>query len=1203
MNGAGADGRKEKMQQALDEGAEQLRQLKLSRSARSLTTLALKVFKQREPADILNAIEGLRRDIAEIDKVLKEIHQRGVQAEQAEAIAEPFGDAWMSNLKRRLDRSASENKPGAWFIEWLDSWSDALAASQWACCTAIAALTEAGAARQVTQAQLARIATHLQLGQPSRALSALAEILGGQEIPAKTATRLGVLRSRILRRVLDDVAGAVKCAAETVQLSEDVDEPIRVLAHVALAEAYQDDKRFADARALLDESFVSEAVIPDLFVAAGRLATAEGSFSWANQFYDAAAVRFGAEMAEPHLLREVPGNLLWRTGRHVAKTDKEAGLQLISKALDVGIQGDSAYPDRRALREKARLLEDLGRDAEAAATYRDAAERYSSASDRALQLYEKAYTLAPQDARYHWTYGEALRSRTVDPDGVVDVNALKEAKALLDNGFALAAPGRDDAWALVSTALAADKLGDDPDPAILIERAILLNPDYERGYAFLATLLRERGFVMEAATAARHGYVAAGRGKGNVVASGDRLATQLHALTLADLGHYREALKILDHYLALHPVAPDLILTKTSMHMRLEEYDAALRALDRIDLDEETADFIRGVCYSAAGREDDERRCFEAVWEGRENSNRNSYVGWAAYRVGLLDEAVRVLSELIERGSTVWSNRFALAQVRLVRGNQDEDDIGIGAELLLTAIDGATLVDDLVQMATVELPLARKAVRGQRHERRVQDILDEAGRHADERCAQLRSMVRPVHQLAARLAQGRTAVADERFDEALPIYVDLARAADPPEARSGLRAAARGLLHEGDLRLAHGDLAAAGTFWDKLTTATRLLSPGDPFTRMLQARFGLRLLELNGPADNEAIRLLQDCDEPSLSEALQHFARDVPTLWLHRDGLRAIAAHAGLRASQVATLTACSQNVPFETVYSLGRRAVSDQAVFPFVGAVELALGSNHVNLIGSVGLSEGIRALRERFAAEAGVRIPGVRVYGDERLSPDTAQFLTYEQVVGDVAVPAGETSPADVILWRFDRVLRDNLFRLVAVDEVDLWAAGWEVLTGPAAGLAWGPPDAPARLRLARLLRMLLRESIPINDRHKILDAFRSVEERLTTGPLETLAEVRSCLYPAILGPDPSARIWPLPSDLEARMAAGLAPDGPVWELPRDSAAELVRDLRRWRTRELPPEPVTLSVREARIRPFLWRLLAADRPVIYVVAEEELP
>ena len=1191
----GSDGRRETMQQALNEGAEQLRQLQLSRPARSLTALALKVFKQREPADTLNSIEGFRRDIDKINEVLGEIYRRGVQAEQAEAVTEPFGDAWMSNLKRQLDKCASQGGPDAWFAAWLDGWSDALAASQWQCCLEIAALTGADADLQGTQTQLAVIANDLQAGQPERGLPAVTKILAGRGLPAKAATRLRVLRSRVLRQVLSDMAGAVWSAEEATRLSVDADPPTRALAQVARAEAYQDDKRFADAHRLLDETF-ADVVIPDLFVAAGRLATAEGNFSRANEFYDAAAERFGAELAERHLLREIPGNLLWRTARQVAKTDQEAALRLLDEAIEAGIEGDSAYPDRRALREKARLLEDLGRNAEAAATYRDAAERYSSSPDRALRLYEKAYTLAPQQARYRWEYGEALRSRTADADGVVDADGLRKAKALLDEGFALASPTRDEAWALVSAALAADSLQDASDPTVLIERAILLNPGYARGYAFLAALLQDRGFVTEAAEAARQGY--------NAVA-GDSLTTAQHAQALADLGRYREALTILDHYLALQPIVPDLVLVKSVMHLRLEEYDNALAALDRMDLDAETVHFSRGICYSAAGREADERRCFEAVWRDRGESDRLSWTGWAAYRLGLLDESVRVLSELIAKGSTTQSSHLDLGQVRLVRGNEAENDLSAGAQTLRETIEKATRIDDLVQLTTVDFRLARKAVRGRPHEQRALAVLDEAQRQADDRCAQLRTLVRPASQLAARLARGRLAIGAGNFDEALPIYLDLARAADPPEAVFGLRAAANGLLGQGDQRLAEGDLGMARAYWDGLAAATTVLGADDTFTRALRARSGLSLLELNGPADHDAFSLLQDCDGRSLSEAVQHFARNVPSLWQHREGLRAIATRTGLRPAQRETLMSCSQDLPFDRIYSLGRHAVSYQAVFPLVAAVELALGRHHIDLIKSDGLRQGIPALRERLAAETGVRIPGIRVYRQEHLPPATVQFLVYEQAVAELGVPAGVHDQAGIILSRFDQVLRENLFRLITVDEVDLWAAGWEVLTPdqPVAYPSWGPSDAPARLRLARLLRMLLREGVAVNDRHKILDAFRSAETSSGTGPLETLAAVRSCLYPAILGPDPSAPVWPVPSDLEARMLAGLDPELAKWELPRDTAADLLHDLRSWRARDLPPGSVTLSLGEGRIRPFLWRLLAADRPIMYIVAQEELP
>ncbi len=134
-------------------------------------------------------------------------------------------------------------------------------------------------------------------------------------------------------------------------------------------------------------------------------------------------------------------------------------------------------------------------------------------------------------------------------------------------------------------------------------------------------------------------------------------------------------------------------------------------------------------------------------------------------------------------------------------------------------------------------------------------------------------------------------------------------------------------------------------------------------------------------------------------------------------------------------------------------------------------------------------------------------------------------------------EDKAVDVILSRFEEVLSDNLFRLVSVDEIDLWAAGWEILapTEPASPPTWMPYDAYGRLRLARLLRMLLREGIPIDDRQRILEGFQLVEERGTAGPLEAVAEIRARLYPAIVGPDPAARVWHVPEDLEDRVAAG--------------------------------------------------------------------
>ena len=107
----------------------------------------------------------------------------------------------------------------------------------------------------------------------------------------------------------------------------------------------------------------------DLLLAMASLATAERRFGQANELYDAAVLRFGAEVVEPRLLREVPGNLLWRWTRQLAVTDKRQALSVLDQALQRGINGKGEFPAKKATAERAQILEDLGRDDEAAEAY------------------------------------------------------------------------------------------------------------------------------------------------------------------------------------------------------------------------------------------------------------------------------------------------------------------------------------------------------------------------------------------------------------------------------------------------------------------------------------------------------------------------------------------------------------------------------------------------------------------------------------------------------------------------------------------------------------------------------------------------------------------------------------------------------------------------------------------------------------------
>ena len=478
---------------------------------------------------------------------------------------------------------------------------------------------------------------------------------------------------------------------------------------------------------------------------------------------------------------------------------------------------------------------------------------------------------------------------------------------------------------------------------------------------------------------------------------------------------------------------------------------------------------------------------------------------------------------------------------------------------------------------------------------------------ADYRNAVLRSRHRDADLPAVRLADARIALASKRFDDAFGRYLDFVRQGDPPEARLGLISVMQSLLDQGDERLHAGGLPAARAKWDPLRPAVALLSPEEPVCQALQARLGLAALEEAGPFDEAASTLLGASTEQAIVGALQKFARNVPTLWAHHDGLGAMAAQDTRSAAERAKFRSAAAAVPLGSVYALYQRLMTGSAALPAVSPIEITVGAAHTSLVDSDEITLGIGQVRSRLTDETGLQIPGVGVRRAADDSPDVIEYLIYQRAVARLTIPAGPQntrSVADVVLAHFERAIRDNLFRLISVDDVDLWRQGWNVLQAPESEPPWTVTDEFSRLRLARLLRMLLREGLPISDRNSILGGFAEAENSDRRDALDALAVIRRKLYPAILGPDREINIHALPEPLEARVATGLSSaSSNQWELDRGAAASLAKDLRQWCAEQSKSDPVAVQVVNGRTRPFVWHLLAAVRPRIYVVAREELP
>jgi len=1187
------------LRQTLDAGANRLRGLNLSRPTGSFNRAVLRLFRERDPALTLDAIEKVTFELGQIADILRETYQNSREAEQAEGAADPFGTAWMNALRRRLEtsRHAGDN---AWFELGVSAWAEALSALRWGRCDEIAALVDLASPGAGLGSDLRTVSARLAEDQPLAALPAIENLLARKTVPADAATRLRILRTRILRRFAKDLVGAVEAAAEAVAGAAGTDHPLGALALIVQAEVQQDRGQLDDARRTLDTAMGAEDATLDLLLATASLALVEQRFGQANDLYDAAVLRFGAEVIEPRLLREVPGNLLWRWARQLVVTDKAAALSALDQALQRGINGKGEFPAKKAMAERAQILEDLGRDDEAADTYHSAGDEYAkSASPKAAGLFQKACELDPTVAKYHWSYGDALRLQAISPAGRVDRDAMNQARRALEAGFAVTTPGKKHAWALASYALVLDSLGGPGDPALQIERALLLDPGYMIGFWLLSMLLRNEGYVDEALAAAREAHK---RDNADFRAVG-----QLD-MALRDHSELTSALQVIDDYLRSGGPDPEAAVHKSGLLLRMNKPAAALEFLRETSVESANISYRRGTAYDFLGQETEARQYYEDLWNRREDLDNKAIAAWSGYRLGCLDEAIEIFADLAGQVTPAPPPLldFYIAQVRLVRGDPGRDDVATGEQILMAAIDRSNIVDDL-QWLTLELPLVRRGVAGQPHEASVLEILAAAESRAEDRRVFLRSRHRDAERPAARLARARTALASKQHDVAFGLYLNFVRQGDPPEARLGLVSAMQGLLDEGDGLLSSKGLPAARAQWDWLESARGLLSHEEPAYQALQARLGLAALEQEGPQDEAANALLGACTEQAIVDALQKFARNVPTLWAHHEGLAEMAKADTRPAAEQAKFRSAAAALPFGSVYALDQALMTGSASLPTVSPIEIAVGAAHTGLVDSDEMTRGIGEVRSRLTDETGVQIPGVGVRNTAGESSEAVNYLIYERSVARLAIAAdghNARSIADVVLAHFERAIRDSLFRLISVDDVDLWRQGWNVLHSPEWEPLWTETDEFARLRLARLLRMLLREGLPISDRNSILGGFAEAENNGPSDALAALAVIRRKLYPAILGPDRDAEIRELPEHLESRVGAGLPPGGwSEWELDRMSATSLAKDLRQWCAEQFRSGPGAIQVANWPTRPFVWHLLAAVRPRIYVVAREELP
>ncbi|HEY5854183.1 MAG TPA: FHIPEP family type III secretion protein [Aldersonia sp.] len=1199
----------------VDQAIEELRdEANLSTVTKALTQTVLRGLKRRgDYDDIVGDLDRIRSDLGRTNAILSRCAEAVRREEERVALKSPGSTVWWKIRRRAVIRAVKKGRPDEALRRWTTVWVEGLAMGDWGHCREVLSLPGLPSDIEQIRKWMHAVTDALANGRYAAALDALDGLLDpgiptGNQLEIGAAVPLGVLRVRILSRELSD-RDVIREAAEATVVRAG-DSAWQALALAALAETQLAANDIDATQRTLERAGQIDGAVIDVLIISGLLREQEGLWSSADQSYDDAVRIDRAGAVQPVLLRPVPARLLVRAAVSPGLPVTDAVDLLEQASAQDTSDGDSWKREvQLALAEKlVQLAQDddgcgrvsaaLDHRLAAAKLFVEAGQRFSwsGLTVRAVELFDRACQLAPDVAEFRWEHSEGLRLDALHVDGTVDLRALETAREQVEYGLSLRQPRDGESWVLVTQALIEEELPDPHhDPDLLVERALLRAPSYATGYGFLAGILRRQGFVQEAVEAS-------GDGRKTAEASNPILFDE-HLSLMLDLGRYDEALKLVEYQSLWQP---DLKVAwyraKVSLHQLRP--DDALAALSGQDLTDPMR-LLRGFCLFAAGDVEGSRDEYRSLWNDTRSGPTGDIAGWAAFQAGLLDEAIVIYRGLRARAPARTAFTRDLGLMKLVRG-----DVAEGASLLKEGISACPFPAELRLLAAVEFDFVRRATADERHGVEVAAILADLGPIINRRCDDLLGARRRVGSVPALLSTARLAMHAGRPMDALAVYANLIGRDDVPEAVAAAAAAARSARDLADLLFTADHHDKARSQWSAAEHAiVRISADVDP--DLLWSLVCRRMLAdlVDGSQDDIAEWLnevqLDPDRESALTEAAGALAHDPTTLWSLRDGLLELYCRPDVSADGRRLALAVVDRLPLTKVYSLDAAAAADALLsrFLLVNPLELRFGTAVDELCDSPWLTQATKDLQTRIEAEMGVRLPWVKPVAAPRLADRQVDVRVYGSRVGStVLAGTGDSWVPQVMKVLEDRV-RGYVFRFVGVDDVALWLEGWGPSTGDAP--TWDPTDPSAdRLRLARVLRMLLREQVSVGNRDAIVEAVRSpagLEKRGESATLNTLLDARRRLGSSALGIGPGTAWVSLPSELEERVAAGLPPDRPVWELPRLEAARLVADLRAW-LRAQPASPRTIIVTDARTRPFVWRLVAAERPTVRVLSEDEL-